>query len=308
MPVIMDVAVVVVIALGVIFGARKGLVKSLAGLLIVVVALLGAAVVASSLAGPVTKMVVPAIEETLSGKLEALLEEGIADSTKGLLESGDLSFAELGDTVESLVEEGTIQISDLGEPLKGMLESGQIQISELGEYLEGLLASGQMQLSDLEEQVQTVLANNSFSLTDLPLDSTMLADALEQLGLDEDFRENLMEKVETIMTETGVSLVSAAIEAVVRGLVYGLLYIVAFILLLILLHIIVNALDLLMKLPVLKSFNRLGGALVGFAEAALMVFVVMWLARAMGLFFETEALTQTHVLRFFVDNNFLTLL
>jgi len=296
MPVIMDVAVVAIIALGVILGARKGLVKSLAGLVIVAVALLGAGVIASALADPVTERIVPQIEERINDELESLVKEQLADSVGELLEA---SAAELGETIESLLKDGQLQLSDLGEPIKELVESGQMQISELGEYLAGMLESGQLQISDLKEQVQSVLANNRLSLTDIPVDSAMLEDAMEQLGLDESVRKDLSDRIEKIMEESGDASVGSIIRGVIRGLVYGLLYIVAFVILLILLNVIVKALDLLMKLPVLKSFNGLGGALIGFAESVLLIFVALWLVSAMGLFFETESMAETYVFRFF---------
>ena len=104
------------------------------------------------------------------------------------------------------------------------------------------------------------------------------------------------------MAETGAPLVTAVVEAAIRGVVYGVLYIFAFLLLLVLLHFLAGTLDLMMKLPVLKSFNRLGGGLIGLLQGVVIVFLVAWLARVMGTSFE---LADTRVLRIFADSSFL---
>ncbi|MBE6963569.1 MAG: CvpA family protein [Ruminococcaceae bacterium] len=219
MPVIMDIVAVAVLVGMTLWGARRGLVKTLAGLLIIIVALFGAGVIASSLADPVTKLVAPGVEEQVNAKLEEALGEALIAGTE-----------------------------------------------------------------------------------DLTPDSTMLAELMKQMGLNEEFRAELIEKVETIMAETGAPLVTAVVEAAIRGVVYGVLYILAFLLLLVLLHFLAGTLDLMMKLPVLKSFNRLGGGLIGLLQGVVIVFLVAWLARVMGTSFE---LADTRVLRIFADSSFL---
>ena len=61
MSVIADILVLAALIVAAVVGARRGLLKSLAGLLIVVVSLLGAAWAADHLSGPVMRWVGPRV-------------------------------------------------------------------------------------------------------------------------------------------------------------------------------------------------------------------------------------------------------
>ena len=76
-PVIMDLAVGAVLALFVAIGWKQGFVKSLAGLIIAVVALVGAAMLAGTFADPAAEYLAPIIRETV----EERAKEAIADQT-----------------------------------------------------------------------------------------------------------------------------------------------------------------------------------------------------------------------------------
>lgn len=69
-PVIMDIAAAAVLLLFLILGARAGLVRTLAGLLIVVVALVGAGMIAATFTDPATRLVAPMIEKAVTQKVE----------------------------------------------------------------------------------------------------------------------------------------------------------------------------------------------------------------------------------------------
>ena len=72
-PVIIDVAIVVVLGLFCLMGIRRGLLRSLAGLVTTVMALVGAALIAATFTGPVTQLVSPMIEAQVEKKLDAAL-------------------------------------------------------------------------------------------------------------------------------------------------------------------------------------------------------------------------------------------
>ena len=63
-PVIIDVIMAVVLIAAVIYGAHRGLFRALAGLAVVIVALVGAAIIANTLAAPAARLVTPLIRET----------------------------------------------------------------------------------------------------------------------------------------------------------------------------------------------------------------------------------------------------
>ena len=61
-PVIMDIVVGAVLALFALLGWKQGFVRTLAGLLIVVVSLVGAAMLAGTFAQPVSRVIAPYIQ------------------------------------------------------------------------------------------------------------------------------------------------------------------------------------------------------------------------------------------------------
>ena len=74
-PVIMDAIVAVILAAAVVCGARRGLLQSLAGLVIVVAAFAGAGIAAETFSEPVAEMLSPLVEERIAEKLEEALRE-----------------------------------------------------------------------------------------------------------------------------------------------------------------------------------------------------------------------------------------
>lgn len=78
--VIIDIAIVLVLAAFTVYGAKRGLFQSLAGLMIVVVALFGAAIIAGTFAKPIAKAAAPVVEKYFAEQLDAVLEETLEDS------------------------------------------------------------------------------------------------------------------------------------------------------------------------------------------------------------------------------------
>ena len=74
-PVIIDAIVVLVLAGFTIWGIRRGLLQALAGLVIVVVALVGAGMIAATFSAPAARLAAPFIEKQSEKKVDAALEE-----------------------------------------------------------------------------------------------------------------------------------------------------------------------------------------------------------------------------------------
>jgi len=75
-PVIIDAIAIAVLVGFTALGAWKGLLRTLAGLLVVALSLAGAGIIASALSGPAARVIAPAIEKRIESRLdEALLEE-----------------------------------------------------------------------------------------------------------------------------------------------------------------------------------------------------------------------------------------
>lgn len=229
--VIMDAIVVIILVVAVCYGAKRGLLESLAGLIIVVMALVGAGIAAGTFTEPVAGFVTPLVEERVAERVEAALEE----------QAG--AFA------------------------------GEWSLEEV---------------PDLEE---------------LPI-----AEVLALMGLDETVRASLAERAQNMIRDTGATVVSAVVESLVRSFVYGVLFFLAFLTILLLLKVLVGAMGLVLKLPGLRLLNALGGAVIGLAEGALLLFLAVWVCRKLGVSFETEALAEAHILRIFTTNTPLSLL
>lgn len=81
-PVIIDIIVTVVLVGFTIYGARRGLLRALAGLLVVVVALVGAGIVAATFTPPLTKVITPLIADHIEKKVDAALAEDAAQAPR----------------------------------------------------------------------------------------------------------------------------------------------------------------------------------------------------------------------------------
>lgn len=219
-PVIIDAIVVVILVGFTVFGAKRGLLQALAGLLSVIVALVGAGIIAATFAPPAAKLVSPFITQR----------------------------------IEEKVEEAMAVQADAG-----------------------------VHMPEAE-------------------DSSAIGELLSILGLDDDVRGSLTEKVQEKVRDTGASIAAAVVESLAQSFIYGVLYILSFAALLLLMKVLVGAMGLVLKLPLLRGLNALGGGAVGLLEGALLLFLAVWILRRMGVSFETEALAEAHILRIFTAN------
>ncbi len=74
-PVIIDAIAVAVLAGFAILGAWKGLLRTLAGLLVLALSLAGAGIIASALSAPAAKLIAPVIEKRLEFRLDEALQQ-----------------------------------------------------------------------------------------------------------------------------------------------------------------------------------------------------------------------------------------
>lgn len=224
-PVIIDAVAVAILAFFVLWGAHQGLLRSLAGLLTIVVALVGAGLIASALADSAARLAGPLVEE----RIRTQVDEAI-----------------------------TAQASQ------------KVEMPELD--VEG---------GDEEFDIQDLLA---------------------LMGLDQDVRDSLTEEIQEKAVDAGTTIAAAAVESVVRSVLYGVVFLLSFLALTVLLKLAIGALDLVAKLPGLHLLNTLGGAAAGLVQGVVLAFLAIWIARRLGVSFETETVAQTHILHFFTTN------
>ena len=222
-PVIIDIVVAAVLLGFAVYGGKRGLFRALSGLLAVVVALVGAGIIAATFTTPVTKVVTPLI----AGHIEEKVENAMAVQSAG--------------------------------------------------------SGVQMPEADTE-------------------DPSAIQDLLAILGLDDEVRSRLAEEVQEKVRDTGASIAAAVVESMARSFIYGTLYILSFAVLLLLMKVLIGAMDLVLKRPLLRGLNTLGGAAVGLVEGALLLFLAVWVLRRLGVSFESEALAEAHILRIFTAN------
>lgn len=223
-PVIIDAVAVAILAFFVLWGAHQGLLRSLAGLLTIVVALVGAGLIAGALADSAARLAGPLVEE----RIRTQVDEAI-----------------------------TAQASQ------------KVEMPELD--VEG---------GDEEFDIQDLLA---------------------LMGLDQDVRDSLTEEIQEKAVDAGTTI-AAAVESVVRSVLYGVVFLLSFLALTVLLKLAIGALDLVAKLPGLHLLNTLGGAAAGLVQGVVLAFLAIWIARRLGISFETETVAQTHILHFFTTN------
>jgi uncharacterized membrane protein required for colicin V production len=208
---IADVVIALLLVAAAAIGAWKGLVKSLAGVIIVVTAFIGASFVANALAEPVAQWLGPVIEERI---VEKLTTENTADA-QSMLEA----FHFDGESLQQMVDEVT----------------GKVK-------------------------------------------------------------------------ETGMELLHAVTDSVAYSVAYAAVYLVAFLLLLLVVWLLLKPVHLLVKLPVLRTVNTLGGGALGLVWGMLLVFLAVWLLQRFDILLTPDMVEDSALLRFFATNSPLSLL
>lgn len=99
--------------------------------------------------------------------------------------------------------------------------------------------------------------------------------------------------------------VTAATGSIAETLIRAVLFLLCFVLILVLWHILAHVLDLVSRLPVLNSMNKLGGFLFGAVRGVLFLFVAGWLLKcyptALNSLIPPETVEQTYLLNFFLN-------
>ena len=162
--------------------------------------------------------------------------------------------------------------------------------------------------SAIEEQLnasiqQQVAEEGSAALSpdDVPLDGVL--NALREMG----FYETLINTVDKAV-ENGMTSVAASAAAIAQSAAYLILFLLGFALILIAWKLISHALDLVARLPGLHFLNKTCGALFGLVQACVLLFVAAWLLQFFGHVLPESLVNQTHLLKFFMTTNPLSLL
>lgn len=135
-------------------------------------------------------------------------------------------------------------------------------------------------------------------------DPDKLTEALAKFGVSQEQLDKLLSSFNasggSSFSDTVTGLASDAAKLFVRAVVQTGLYLLCFVVLLVLLKVLLHAIDLLLKLPVLSTANRLGGAVFGLIASALILFFVLSLCTRFGV--ELPEIEQTALLKWFRVN------
>lgn len=161
-------------------------------------------------------------------------------------------------------------------------------------------------VSFMSEQVESVLFNNKDDKSDSKLNNQK---RIEKLSIPKVLKKDLTENDNKSKYEElgAANFQEYASTYVAYSIINSITYVVVFIIILSLLKIITHALNLLTKLPVIHTLNKLGGLGVGVLEG----FIIVWIGFvALTMFcstdFGTEVLKQIEKsvwLSYLYDNN-----
>lgn len=128
-------------------------------------------------------------------------------------------------------------------------------------------------------------------------------EVLKSMGLYEDLINAVDDAVQNGMSQVAANAAAAVAAAIAQSIAYMLIFLIAFVLILIGWGILSHALDLVAKLPVLNTVNKLGGAAIGLVKGCIILFVLAWLLRVSGTLIPEETVAQTTLLKFFLTTN-----
>lgn len=125
---------------------------------------------------------------------------------------------------------------------------------------------------------------------------------LQHIGIDSSGIQGMADSAAGKIRETGIALATAVVKSLAASVLHGVLFLLSFVALLLILKLAAHAVHLMMHLPVLHSCDTLLGGVIGLIEGGLFLFFLIWIARRLGISFETELVSATHLLRFFTTN------
>ena len=114
-PVIIDIIAAVLLMGFTIYGAKRGLFRALAGLLIIILALAGARFAAEALSGPAARLAGPALERHIEKRLDDALSGAVGQMPEEVLPEELLALLGItGERLEDLAEQARESVRETG--------------------------------------------------------------------------------------------------------------------------------------------------------------------------------------------------
>lgn len=144
------------------------------------------------------------------------------------------------------------------------------------------------------------------STQSLPIPVEKALEALKSTPVFRGFADAFQKALEKNLVSISSNAAKVISEYIALQVARIVLFTLTFILIMIGWYFFSRGLDLAAHLPVLSSLNGLGGAVVGLARGALIVYLVCWLLK--GSYIPQDAIEGSYLLRFFCTLSPMTLL
>ena len=159
----------------------------------------------------------------------------------------------------------------------------------------------------LEEQIRTPQGGDAAASTqELPVQDVL--NALKEMGFYEELIDKVNKAVEDGMLDVAAGAAAAVAAAIAQSVASFLIFFVVFVVILMVWALLSHSLNLVTRLPGLHFLNKTGGAVIGVAKGCAVIFVAVWLMQYLGHIIPEEAVRKTHLLRYFMTFNPLSLL
>lgn len=141
------------------------------------------------------------------------------------------------------------------------------------------------------------------AVQDDPVEHATIRQALDVLKQSELF-SGLQKNLEDAVRDGLVPVMSTAAASISSYLALQaaklILFYLSFVVIMIAWWLLSHALDLACRLPVLRTFNELGGLLIGILKGALILFAAVWFLSLAGIISE-ETIQQTYLFRLYMN-------
>lgn len=149
--------------------------------------------------------------------------------------------------------------------------------------------------SSTENMMQSGVSAQKKIIEELPLPNGVINTLVEN---------NNQESYDSMKVNSFSSYIAESLTDMVLG---ALTFVILFIIISLLVRILMHVLDIVAKLPIIHTFNSMGGAIIGFAEAI----IIIWIACIVVTVFSAttwgqevcKAIADNDILSFIYDNN-----
>ncbi|MBE6909795.1 MAG: CvpA family protein [Ruminococcaceae bacterium] len=331
-PLVLDFMVVAILLCGAAVRMYKGLYNALMPLAVIAAAAVCGLVLSFVLTTPISEAAIPALTKSTMNEYEhslltvedydkilAKLERGMTDEVREAIDLSRYSSAvheaaqDAGDALSTVndevltdenIDSVVTAVEDAADSLTEKIPDALMDKAREAMEEHGL--TGDAAREYIRQAGDTLGGVGDTVLTDENIDAAIAAVQREMSTGAEGFYGDGSEAAgrEAIRAaEDRRAATEAAIGALIGFLtpryVRVVVFLIGWVAFLAVLTTLKNTLGLAIKLPVVKQADKLGGAALGFAEAAVMMWGVLWVVRYLGFNVFQQLARNTAVLRFF---------